>query len=99
MNYVSETIEISAHDNNAIKEKISELEKNMKRMDEKLDRILELLESDCKKMRDHIDFVETVYDNVKTPFNYVMDKVNFFVSNDNKTITDSIPKSDETHET
>jgi hypothetical protein len=51
------------------KEKINSLEK-------KLDRILELVENDCKKMRDHIDFVEHVYDNVKTPFNYVMNSVN-----------------------
>jgi hypothetical protein len=51
------------------KEKIFEIEK-------KLDRILELVENDCKKMRDHIDFVEHVYDNVKTPFNYVMNSVN-----------------------
>ena len=51
------------------KEKIIEIEK-------KMDRLLELVENDCKKMRDHIDFVEHVYDNVKTPFNYVMNSVN-----------------------
>ena len=50
------------------KEKIIEIEK-------KMDRLLELVENDCKKMRDHIDFVEHVYDNVKTPFNYVMNSV------------------------
>jgi hypothetical protein len=51
------------------KEKINTLEK-------KVDKLLELVEKDCKKMRDHIDFVEHVYDNVKTPFNYVMNSVN-----------------------
>ena len=55
-----------------LKEKIDSLEK-------KVDRILELLESDCKKMRNHIDFVENVYDNVKTPFNYVMNSVNSLI--------------------
>ncbi len=31
-------------------------------------------------MVDHIDFVETVYDNVKMPFYYVMDKVSLLSS-------------------
>ena len=50
------------------------------RIEEKVDRILELLEKDCKKMVDHIDFVETVYDSVKMPFYYVMDKVSLLSS-------------------
>ena len=41
-------------------------------------------------MRNHIDFVENVYDNVKTPFYYVMNKVNSLVSNDNKIILDNV---------
>lgn len=45
----------------------------------KLDKIIELLEKDCKKMVDHIDFVENVYDNIKMPFYYVMDKVSLLV--------------------
>jgi len=51
------------------------------RIEKKLDRIIELLEKDCKKMVDHIDFVETVYDSVKMPFYYVMDKVSLLSSN------------------
>ena len=54
-------------------ERIDEIEK-------KLDRIIDLLEKDCKKMVDHIDFIETVYDNVKMPFYYVMDKVSLLSS-------------------
>jgi uncharacterized protein YaaN involved in tellurite resistance len=53
-----------------------ELEKRCERIEQKLDKILELLEKDCKKMTDHIDFIENVYDNVKSPFYYLMDKVN-----------------------
>lgn len=52
------------------------LENRIQIIEKKLDRILELLESDCKKMRDHIDFVENVYDNIKSPFNYIMNSVN-----------------------
>ena len=51
----------------------------MDEMDKKLDRILELLEKDCKKMSDHIDFIETIYDTVKTPFNYIMESVSSIV--------------------
>ena len=54
----------------------NKLESNMNRLETKLDKILELLEKDCKKMTDHIDFIENVYDNVKSPFYYLMDKVN-----------------------
>lgn len=60
---------------NDIDAKLVEVELRVQRIEQKLDRIIELLERDCKKMVDHIDFVETVYDNVKMPFYYVMDKV------------------------
>lgn len=50
------------------------------RIEQKLDKIIELLEKDCKKMVDHIDFVENVYDNIKMPFYYVMDKVSLLVT-------------------
>jgi len=52
------------------------LEKDMEKLNEKLDRILEILEKDVKKMSDHIDFVEQVYTHVKSPFLYLMDRVN-----------------------
>lgn len=62
--------------NDKIVDKIIELENRCERMETKMDKILELLEKDCKKMTDHIDFIENVYDNVKSPFYYLMDKVN-----------------------
>lgn len=52
------------------------LENRCERIEQKIDKILELLEKDCKKMTDHIDFIENVYDNIKSPFYYLMDKVN-----------------------
>jgi hypothetical protein len=72
-----------------LKNKMLDLESQFKIMDKKMDKILDILEKDCKKMTDHIDFVENVYDNVKMPFYYVMDKVNYLVTNDNKKILDS----------
>jgi len=60
---------ININDIELIKTKIDNLEK-------KLDNILKILESDCKKMSNHIDFIENVYDNVKTPFTFLMNSVN-----------------------
>jgi len=57
----------------------TKLEIKFDRIEKKLDKIIELLEKDCKKMVDHIDFVENVYDNIKMPFYYVMDKVSLLV--------------------
>ena len=62
-------------------------------LEKKVDRILELLESDCKKMRNHIDFVEHVYDNVKTPFNYVMDRVNGMINITNLVANPETPEA------
>ena len=42
------------------------------------DKLLALFETqstDSKKMSDHIDFVETIYEKVKHPFNYIMNAV------------------------
>ena len=64
-----------------ISTKLLELENRCERMETKMDKILELLEKDCKKMTDHIDFIENVYDNVKSPFYYLMDKVNLLSTN------------------
>ena len=67
--------------NQEILEKIVALENRCERMEQKIDKLLELLEKDCKKMTDHIDFIENVYDNVKSPFYYLMDKVNLLSTN------------------
>ena len=44
-------------------------------INKKLDRLLDLHEKDCKKMSNHIDFIEKIYDNVKAPFTFIMDSV------------------------
>jgi hypothetical protein len=88
MSQEDEKIDISEQDKDFLKNKMLDLENQFKIMDKKMDKILEILEKDCKKMSDHIDFVENVYDNVKMPFYYVMDKVNYLVTNDNKKLLD-----------
>ena len=42
----------------------------------KLDRILELMEKVGKKMSNHIDFIENIYAKVKYPFGYLIESVN-----------------------
>jgi len=56
-------------------EEIQNIKQELQTMNKKLDKILEFLETDCKKMADHIDFVENVYDNVKSPFHFIMNRI------------------------
>lgn len=44
------------------------------------------LAENCKKMSDHIDFIETVYDNVKNPLGFLCNKLNVFSGNSNYTL-------------
>ena len=61
--------------------KIENLEKNMNVIESKLDMLLDKFEilndlkPQCKKMSDHIDFVENVYDKVKSPMYYILNKI------------------------
>ena len=59
--------------------KLNILEKKVNDLDNKLDKILSLLEKnteDCKKMSSHIDFIDGVYENVKAPMNYICNTMN-----------------------
>jgi hypothetical protein len=73
-----------------LEDKLKIIEDDIKKMNEKLDLILAFLEKDvsenCKKMGEHIDFVEKVYDNVKNPLGYLCNKLNYF-SSENDTYT------------
>ena len=60
----------------SLKEKVDKIEKDMVLLNNKLDEVLELLKTDCRKMSNHIDFIENVYDKVKYPFEYIMTSVN-----------------------
>ena len=71
-----------------IKELLLVLNKSMEKMNEKLDiicnnnKLTEEVVSECKKMSSHIDFVESVYDNMKYPINYICGTINS-ISNNN----------------
>jgi len=54
-----------------------ELETRLTLLEKKMDKIIDLLEHDGKKIRDHIDFIEHVYETIKAPFFYIMNKVSY----------------------
>ena len=68
-------------------EKIDNMNDKIDKMNEKLDvicnnnKLHEEVFSECKKMSSHIDFVESVYDNMKHPLNYLCGTINNISSN------------------
>jgi hypothetical protein len=69
-------------------EKINNIEKIINEINIKNDKILSLLNSEVventKKMSKHIDFIENIYANVKSPLGYMCNKINYYISNDRK---------------
>jgi hypothetical protein len=67
------------------KQILQELIKRTDIIDSKLNTIISILNSDIKKntdkMSSHIDFVDTVYSNVKLPLNYICDKIRYLQNN------------------
>lgn len=71
---------------NLIEKKLQKLETKCDDIDKKCNMILELLKDnskDCKKMSSHIDFIDSVYDNVRAPLNFVCDSINSKFIRDN----------------
>ena len=58
---------------------VDEKNKKVDLLDEKIDKLTTKIDKDiiseCKKMSSHVDFVESVYDNVKTPLNYAFKQI------------------------
>ena len=75
-----------------IKYKLDSLEYKLIDLEVKLNKILELLEDDvkpnCNKMSSHIDFIDKVYDSVKSPLNFMCNKVNVLSGNETNSLTD-----------
>ncbi len=56
-------------------------EKRLKNIEDKLDTILQqlkIIQEKCDKMSSHIDFVDGVYERVKNPFNFILNKVDSY---------------------
>jgi hypothetical protein len=66
--------------------KLNNLDIKLNNLDIKLNKILDLLENNvsknCEKMENHINFVESVYDNVKHPLQFVCNNFKYLTNND-----------------
>jgi archaellum component FlaC len=60
-------------------ERLKNIEEQISIINNKIDKIIELIQKQQitqKKLEDHIDFVESTYDTLKSPLNFVKDKIN-----------------------
>jgi hypothetical protein len=64
------------------------------KLDKKLDEILLILKKDIskntKKMGDHIDFVENVYENVKSPLGFFCNTITHYIGSTRYTLDNKI---------
>lgn len=68
----------------SIEERLSTLEKTMKDGMEKN----KIVEENCSKMREHIDFIEHTYSVIRTPLSYLKTKIEYVMG---KEITQELP--------
>lgn len=73
--------------------RIKNLENKMELILEKLEK-LENIEKNCSKMGNHINFVETVYESIRAPLQFVSNKLTG--NSDVLPLTDDVNKSDNT---
>ena len=69
-----------------ITEKVDQLAQEIENLAVKLDKIMELLQvnhDECTRMGNHINFIENIYDSVKSPLNFICDKINIYKENNN----------------
>lgn len=66
-----------------LNEKIEKLSEKIENLNEKMDQVLLILNKDVskntKKMGDHIDFVENVYENVKSPLGFICNTIKHYI--------------------
>lgn len=71
-----------------IRNEITILKIKIERVEEKLDAILQKMDTNiiknCDKMGEHIDFVNNVYDTVKVPLHYISNKVQKIIGGTNE---------------
>ena len=88
-------------DNNNDKLKLLEekIDKRFDILEKKIDKLISIFEKDisesCSKMSGHIDFVENVYDTVKSPLTYICNKVNYITGNEDVVALEDINNEEE----
>ena len=80
LNNIIERVNSIENNVETLHDKLDNLINILSIVDKKNDIALNILEhdikEDCEKMSSHINFVETIYDNVKYPLNFLTDKIN-----------------------
>ena len=78
-----------------IKEMLIIMNKNIEKTNEKLDLICKKMDGEileeCKKMGSHITFIESVYDSVRHPLNYICNIIN--IKSDNQLLCNDLPSN------
>jgi len=69
---MNEPLEIILNELTIIKEQLNFVKEELKKINEKN----ESLEKECSKMSSHIDFVDSIYEKVKYPLNYICKRYN-----------------------
>ena len=77
-------------------DRIKNLEQKMELILEKLEKLekLETIEKNCSKMGNHINFVETVYETVRAPLQFISNKLTG--NSDVLPLTEDVDQSDNT---
>ena len=82
-----EEYEYCSCSSSCIRNEITILKIKIEKVEEKLDAILQKMDTNiiknCDKMGEHIDFVNNVYDTVKVPLHYISNKVQKMIGGGN----------------
>ena len=74
--------------------KIEQLNVKIEQINVKIDEILNILKKDIsrntKKMSDHINFVENVYENVKSPLGFICNTITHYIGSTKYTLNSKI---------
>jgi len=65
---------------NELSEKINKLSKKIDNIDEKIDKLInnsEKISRETQRMDSHVTFVEDIYNKVKSPFHFLMNKISY----------------------
>ena len=88
----------SSSDNYAdLSNKLEIITQKLEQLETKLEKLENIYEN-TKRMDEHITFVESTYDSVKTPFHYLMNKVKILSYNPFKKIEEESNGSNESNE-
>ena len=78
-----------------VKEMLIIINKNIERTNEKLDLICKKMDGEileeCKKMGSHINFIESVYDSIRHPLNYICNIIN--IKSNNQQLCNDLPSN------